>query len=63
MDPPITAQTTKYTKHTVAFPGQDDERSENGMCENPLCSLSKSLGIHGVDATRPRGCTCVRTNA
>jgi hypothetical protein len=25
------------------------------MFEDPLCSLSKSLGIHGVDTTRPHG--------
>jgi hypothetical protein len=45
----------KCTKHTVAYSGQGDEGSENGLFEDPLCSLSKSLGIHGVDAARPRG--------
>jgi hypothetical protein len=57
-DPPIAAQTTKCTKHTVASLGQGDEGSENGMFEDPLCSLSKSLGIHGVDAARPSGREC-----
>ena len=53
--PPIAAQTTKFTKHTVASSGQDDEGSENGMFEDPLYSLSKSLGIHGVDTAHPLG--------
>jgi hypothetical protein len=28
------------------------------MFEDPLCSLSKSLGIHGVDAARLHGREC-----
>jgi hypothetical protein len=28
------------------------------MFEDPLCSLFKSLGIHGMDAARPRGREC-----
>jgi hypothetical protein len=41
--PPIAAQTTKYTKHTVASLGQGDEGSENGMFEDPLCSPLASM--------------------
>jgi hypothetical protein len=54
-NPPIVAQTTKCTKHIVASPGQGDEGSENEMFEDHLCSLSKSLGIHGADVAHPRG--------
>jgi hypothetical protein len=32
------------------------------MFEDLLCSLSKSFGIHGVDAARLHGRTCVRTD-
>jgi hypothetical protein len=53
--PPYRSPTMKCTRPTVASLGQGDEGSENGMFEDPLCSLSKSLGIHGVDAPmRPR---------
>jgi hypothetical protein len=47
----------------VASPGQGDEGSENGMFEDPLCSLSKSLDIHSVDAARPPGRTSVCADA
>jgi hypothetical protein len=33
----------------MASLGQGDEGCENGMFEDPLCTLSKSLGIHGAD--------------
>jgi hypothetical protein len=42
-DPPIAAQTTKCTKHTVASLGQGDEGSENGMFEDPLYSPLASM--------------------
>jgi hypothetical protein len=42
-DPPIAAQTTKYTKHIIASLGQGDEGSENGMFEDPLCSPLASM--------------------
>jgi hypothetical protein len=41
--PPIVARTTKCTRHTMGSPGQGDERSENGMFEDPLCNLSNSM--------------------
>jgi hypothetical protein len=59
--PHIAAQTTKCTRLTVASLGQGDEGSENGMFEDSLCSLSKSLGIHGTDVARPRGCVDLST--
>jgi hypothetical protein len=42
-DPPIAAQTTKCTKHTVASLSKGDEGSENGMFEDPLCSPLASM--------------------
>jgi hypothetical protein len=42
-DPPIVAQTTKCTKHTVASLGQGDKGSENGMFEDPLYSPLASM--------------------
>jgi hypothetical protein len=42
-DPPIAAQTTKCTKHTVASLGQGNEGSENGMFEDPLYSPVASM--------------------
>jgi hypothetical protein len=54
--PPYHSPDHEVHQTHLASPGQGDEGSENGMFEDPLCSLSKSLGIHGVNIARPRGC-------
>jgi hypothetical protein len=58
-DPPIAAQTTKCTKHTVASLGQGDEGSENGMFEDPLysplASMAWTLPVRADAAVLPPG--------
>ena len=58
--PPITARTTKCSRHTMDSPSQGDEGSKNGMFEDPLYSFPNSivrtLPVYADGCLRTHGC-------